>query len=80
MFSIIIFGFRPYQIFRLIYIFVKLFFPEKHLSPYDCAYLLTLYIMWHADCAYMLMRRADCIIFFIFYFFKGTRGICVYFF
>ena len=42
------------------------FFPENTAPSYDCAYSLTWYIVWHADCAYMLMWPAGCITIFIF--------------
>ena len=38
-------------------------------NPYDCAELLTWQAEWHVDC----------IINFVFHFFKGTHGICAYF-
>jgi len=45
----------------------------------DYAELLTWRAEWQADCAYLIMWRADCIINFVFHFFKGTHGICAYF-
>jgi len=42
-------------------------------EPCDCAELLTWRAEWHADRAYLIMWHADCIINFVFHFFKKIK-------